>query len=99
WSAALNQDYNDTAASLFAKGAEVVQNGHVLTLRNRHQALAWNSALPCSGKIVSIHTRGQTATATFVLGDRRHSQCDGPGQEARSEEHTSELQSLPTISY
>jgi len=82
WSAALNQDDNNTAASLFAQGAEVVQNGHVLTLRNRHQALAWNSALPCSGKIVSIHSRGQTATATFVLGDRRHSQCDGPGQEA-----------------
>jgi len=81
WSAALNQDDNNTAASLFAQGAEVVQNGHVLTLRNRHQALAWNSALPCSGKIVSIHTRGQTATATFVLGDRRHSQCDGPGQQ------------------
>ena len=82
WSAALNQDDNNTAASLFAQGAEVVQNGHVLTLRNRHQAVAWNSALPCSGKIVSIHTRGQTATATFVLSDRRHSQCDGPGQEA-----------------
>jgi len=82
WSAALNQDDNNTAASLFAQGAEVVQNGHVLTLRNRRQAVAWNSALPCSGKIVSIHTRGQTATATFVLGDRRHSQCDGPGQEA-----------------
>ena len=82
WSAALNQDDNNTAASLFAQGAEVVQNGHVLTLRNRHQAVAWNSALPCSGKIVSIHTRGQTATATFVLGDRRHSRCDGPGQEA-----------------
>ena len=82
WSAALNGDDNNTAASLFAQGAKVVQNGHVLTLRNRHQALAWNSALPCSGKIVSIHTRGQTATATFVLGDRRHSQCDGPGQEA-----------------
>ena len=81
WSAALNQDDNNTAASLFAQGAEVVQNGHVLTLRNRRQALAWNSALPCSGKIVSIHSRGQTATATFVLGDRRHSQCDGPGQE------------------
>jgi hypothetical protein len=59
-----------------------VQGGHVLTLRTRHQAVAWNSALPCSGRIVSIQTRGQTATATFVLGDRRHSQCDGPGQQA-----------------
>ena len=80
WSAALNQDDNDTAGSLFAKGAEVVQNGQVLTLRTRHQAVVWNSLLPCSGKIVSIHSRGQTATATFLLGNRRHSQCDGPGQ-------------------
>ena len=82
WSAALNQDDNNTAGSLFAKNAEIVQDGHVLTLQTRHQAVAWNSALPCSGRIVSIHTRGQTATATFVLGDRRHSKCDGPGQEA-----------------
>ncbi len=82
WSAALNQDDNNTAGSLFAKNAEIVQNGQVLTLRTRHQAVAWNSALPCSGRIVSIHTRGETATATFVLGDRRHSRCDGPGQEA-----------------
>jgi limonene-1,2-epoxide hydrolase len=82
WSAALNQDDNDTAGSLFAKDAEIVQGGRVLTLRTRKQAVAWNSALPCSGRIVSIHTRGQTATATFVLGDRPHSQCDGPGQQA-----------------
>ena len=82
WSAALNQDDNNTAASLFAQGAEVVQNGHVLTLRTRHDALAWNTALPCSGRIVSIRSHGETATATFRLGNRPHSQCDGPGQEA-----------------
>ena len=82
WSAALNQDDNNTAGSLFANNAEIVQDGHVLKLKNRRQAVAWNSALPCSGRIVSIHTRGQTATATFLLGDRRHSRCDGPGQRA-----------------
>jgi len=82
WSAALNQDDNNTAAELFARGAEVVQNGHVLTLRTRHDALAWNTALPCSGRIVSIRSHGETATATFRLGNRPHSQCDGPGQEA-----------------
>jgi limonene-1,2-epoxide hydrolase len=82
WSAALNQDDNNTAGSLFANNAEIVQDGHVLKLKNRRQAVAWNSALPCSGRIVSIHSRGQTATATFLLGDRRHSRCDGPGQRA-----------------
>ena len=82
WSQALNHDDNNTAANLFARGAKVVQLGHVITLRTYKQALAWNAALPCSGRIVSIRSRGQTATATFVLGDRRHSRCDGPGQEA-----------------
>lgn len=82
WSAALNQDDNNTAGSLFAKNAEVVQGGHVLTLHSRHDAVAWNSALPCSGRIVAIHSRSETATATFVLGDRRHSRCDAPGQQA-----------------
>lgn len=82
WSAALNQGDNNTAAALFARGAEVVQNGHVLTLTTHDAAVAWNSELPCSGKIVSIRSHGNTATATFLLGDRPHSQCDGPGQEA-----------------
>ena len=81
WSAALNQDDNQTAANLFARGAEVVQNGHVLTLRTHQDAVAWNTALPCSGQIVSIRTRGETATATFLLSDRQHSRCDGPGEE------------------
>lgn len=82
WSQALNNDDNESAANLFAPGAEVVQPGRVLTLRNHEDAVAWNSALPCSGEIVSIKANGETATATFRLGDRRHSRCDGPGQQA-----------------
>ena len=82
WSQALNVDDNKTAASLFAPDAKVVQLGHVITLRTQQDALAWNSALPCSGTIISIHSNGETATATFRLGNRQHSQCDGPGQHA-----------------
>jgi limonene-1,2-epoxide hydrolase len=82
WSEALNQDDNDTAGNLFAPGAEIVQDGHVLTLRTHKQAVAWNAALPCSGRIVSIRSHGQTATATFLLGDRSKSRCDGPGERA-----------------
>lgn len=82
WSEALNQDDNDTAGTLFARGAEIVQDGHVLTLRTHDQAVAWNAALPCSGRILSIRSHGQTATATFLLGNRRHSRCDGPGERA-----------------
>jgi limonene-1,2-epoxide hydrolase len=82
WSQALNMDDNKAAADLFAPGAEVVQAGHVVTLQTHADAVAWNSRLPCSGRIVSIESKGQTATATFELGDRAHSRCDGPGDRA-----------------
>ena len=82
WSQALNQGDNDSAGKLFARGAEVVQGNSVLTLKTEQDAIAWNAALPCSGRILSIHSRGQTATATFLLGNRPHSTCDGPGQRA-----------------
>ena len=82
WSDALNAGDNERAADLFAPNAEVVQPGQVLKLRTHAEAVAWNSSLPCAGQIVSIKTAGRTATATFELGDRRNSRCDGPGQRA-----------------
>jgi limonene-1,2-epoxide hydrolase len=82
WSQALNDDDNERAADLFAPNAEVVQAGRELTLRTHADAVHWNAALPCSGKIVSIESSGETATATFLLGNRRHGACDGPGQRA-----------------
>jgi len=80
WSQALNQDDNNTAASLFAPNAKVVQGNSVLRLRTHEDAVEWNSALPCSGLITSIHSRGEIVTATFRLGDRAKSRCDGPGK-------------------
>jgi limonene-1,2-epoxide hydrolase len=82
WSQALNTDDNERAADLFARNAEIVQGDTVTTLRTHRDAVRWNSSLPCSGRIVSIKTKGQTATATFVLGDRQNSRCDGTGERA-----------------
>jgi limonene-1,2-epoxide hydrolase len=82
WSQALNTDDNERAADLFARNAEIVQGDSVTTLRSHRDAVRWNSSLPCSGRIVSITAKGQTATATFLLGDRQHSRCDGPGEHA-----------------
>jgi hypothetical protein len=82
WSQELNSGDNEAAAKLFAKGARVVQPGLVLRLQTYEQALAWNAALPCSGKIVSMTANGKIARATFVLGDRQTSKCDGPGEKA-----------------
>jgi hypothetical protein len=82
WSEALNAGDNDGAASLFAPGARVVQAGMTLKLATHKQAVMWNAALPCSGRIVSVATRGDVARVTFVLRDRKTSRCDGPGQHA-----------------
>ena len=82
WSEELNSGDNEAAAKLFAPGAEVVQAGTTVRLETQAQAVAWNAALPCSGRLVSIKTNGDTTTATFILGDRQQSKCDGPGRRA-----------------
>jgi hypothetical protein len=87
WSDALNAGENEAAADLFAPGAQIVQGGRTIRLATHDDAVAWNSALPCSGRIVDIQTDGDTVTATFLLGDRPTSQCDAPGAEATAAFH------------
>jgi hypothetical protein len=82
WSKALNAGDNQGAADLFAQGAQVVQGPVVIRLRTHADAVVWNAGLPCSGKIIALSTRGATVTATFLLGDRKTSPCDGPGHHA-----------------
>src|SRR5438093_12789693 len=82
WSQELNSGDNEAAAKLFAPGAEVVQAGRAIRLETHAEALAWNAALPCSGRLVSIKTNGDTTRATFVLGARPKKKCDGPGPRA-----------------
>jgi hypothetical protein len=82
WSKALNAGDNQGAADLFAPGAQVIQGRIVIRLRTHADAVVWNAGLPCSGRIVALSTRGATVTATFLLGNRPTSACDGPGHRA-----------------
>ena len=82
WSKALNGGDNQAAADLFAPGAQVIQGPVVIRLRTHADAVVWNAGLPCSGKIVALSTSGAVVTATFLLGDRPTSACDGPGHRA-----------------
>jgi hypothetical protein len=84
WSAALNSGDNERAADLFAHDARVIQGDVVLTLESHADAVAWNASLPCSGRIVALSRHGDDVTATFLLGDRAASPCDGPGERARA---------------
>jgi limonene-1,2-epoxide hydrolase len=82
WSNALNAGDNQRAADLFARDAQVVQGNLVRRLHTHSEAVAFNRALPCSGHIVELRSRGHEIEATFVLGNRPASQCDGPGERA-----------------
>jgi hypothetical protein len=82
WSQELNTGDNEDAAKLFAPGAQIVQAGTTFRLETQADAIAWNAALPCSGRIVSIKTSGDTTSATFILGNRPKRKCDGPGRRA-----------------
>jgi ketosteroid isomerase-like protein len=79
WSAALNAGDNDGAADLFASGAEVVQAGMSYRLSRHNEAVRWNAALPCDGKIVAIEVDENEVTAVFVLSDSKTTPCDAPG--------------------
>jgi limonene-1,2-epoxide hydrolase len=82
WSAALNRGDNDAAADLFAPNATVSQPGYIAQLATHDDAVAFNRSLPCSGEIVELTTEGNEVMATFLLGDRPASPCDGPGDQA-----------------
>lgn len=85
WSHALDVGDNQGAAELFARNAEVIQPGRAVVLHSLSDAVAFNQSLPCSGTIVAISTHGKTVTATFLLGDRQTSPCNGPGQRVRAQ--------------
>ena len=84
WSQSLNADDNDAAAELFAPGAEVIQPGGRFRLEDEEEAELFNRSLPCAGTITELVADGDTVRATFLLGDRVQSRCDGPGASVRA---------------
>jgi limonene-1,2-epoxide hydrolase len=82
WSAALDRTDNDAAAKLFANGAQVVQTDEI-TLATHADALRWNAALPCGGRIKKVIRRApDEVLVVFLLNERPHHMCDAPGSDA-----------------
>jgi hypothetical protein len=84
WSASVNSGDNAAAARLFARGATVVRNGKVRTLRSYNAARGWNAALRWCGRIVSVRENDTTVRAVFVLRTRERFGCTGPGERAHT---------------
>ena len=82
WSAALDRGDNEGAARLFAPNAQIVQTGPLL-LATHADAVRWNAALPCGGKITSVTAQGANdVLVVFTLIQRPHHACDSPGSSA-----------------
>jgi limonene-1,2-epoxide hydrolase len=82
WSAALDRNDNEQAARLFADGAQVIQNGET-TLATHADAVRWNAALPCGGRISHLEVRGENQVlAVFELEERPRHRCDANGGQA-----------------
>jgi hypothetical protein len=82
WSAALDRSDNEAAASLFAKGAEVIQSDE-LVLANHSDAVTWNAGLPCGGRIEKVFQRApDEVIVVFLLDERPRHTCDAPGTDA-----------------
>ena len=82
WSAALDRTDNEAAAKLFANGAQVVQTDEI-TLATHADALRWNAALPCGGRIKKVIRRApDEVLVVFLLNERPHHMCDAPGSDA-----------------
>ena len=82
WSQAINASDDETAAGLFAPDALVIQEGQQTRLPGEAEAFAFNSSLPCGGKIVKQEVAGNEVTATFTLTRRPGHMCDGTGEAA-----------------
>src|SRR5438067_12884260 len=81
WSRALDANDNKAAAALFAHGARVVQPAVDVRLTPA-LAVAFNTSLPCGGRITHMRRHGSRIVATFVLTERPKHRCDAPGQKA-----------------
>jgi hypothetical protein len=66
WLAALNAREYDRAAGFFAKGA-IVDQGEPVRLPDRAAARAFNSSLPCKGRLTTVKDEGATTLGTFAL--------------------------------
>jgi hypothetical protein len=79
WTKRLDANDNAGLARLFTLPATLIQPPYELKLTTRAEIADWHSGLPCSGRIVALSFRRNTATATFRLANRGATKCDAPG--------------------
>ena len=82
WSAALNREEYEKAASYFAEGAIVEQVDEV-RLPDRDAAIAFNRSLPCKADVTDVDDEGDTIVAAFRLRGGPEGGCEGGSARVR----------------
>lgn len=74
WSSTLSEGDVEGAAEYFAVPS-TAQNGVLIKIESRADAVAFNESLPCGAEVISARTQGEFTTATFRLSDRPGGGC------------------------
>ena len=79
WSRTLRGGDVEGAAEFFALPS-VAENGALIRIRDREDAVLFNASLPCGAELLSTENQGDFITATFELTERPG---PGPAETAR----------------
>lgn len=77
WAESVRAGNAETAAGLFAPGAEVIDGERRIVLRTEADALRYSRREACAGEVVRIADRGRTIEAEFDLDAEARRRCDG----------------------
>jgi hypothetical protein len=77
WSSTLSEGDVEGAADYFAIPS-IAQNGLLIEIESREDAIEFNESLPCGAEVISARSQGEFTTATFRLSERPGGGC-GPG--------------------
>lgn len=84
WAKALTDGDTDAAAEYFALPS-VAENGILIDIKNRDDAVLFNESLPCGAELENAETDGEFTTASFRLTSRPGSpECPGEGATAQT---------------
>lgn len=77
WAESVRAGNAETAAGLFAPGAEVIDGERRIVLHTEADALRFTRRDACAGEVVRIAERGRTIEAEFDLDAEARRRCDG----------------------
>jgi hypothetical protein len=83
WGRAVRRGQNGRASSFFAVPATIAMLSDSVRYRTAAEVRAFNRALPCGVRLLSVERSGRYVVGIFRLTSRPKRVCDAPGQRIR----------------